>query len=510
MLMICLLLMLAASAEAQNRRSELASRARERGQLRVIARLVLPEEAEPGSAPGSPRRHAAIEVAQNALLAQLGDTRGRRVRRLRRFPLLALDATPAVLAALEDSPWVAALEEDRLLSPTLTQSVPLIEADIPESYAVDGRGVAIAVLDTGVDLDHGFLEGAVVGEACFSAGGDCPNGEISQLGSGAGVHCTYADGCDHGTHVAGIALGAGSAFSGVAPGASLVSVGVFSRATGVDCAGEGENPCALAYVSDIVEGIGFVLDVAESLNVAVVNVSIGGGRWFDQATCDLDNPSLATAIAALRAAGIAPVVSAGNDGYTDSTGVPACITGALSVGATDDTDAIASFSNSASSLSLLAPGVGIESSVPSVAPALVFESWSGTSMAAPHVSGAWAILKQYQPLLDADRTLALLQDTGLPLTDTNGVTTPRIRVWPAVLAAPVGPECSDSFDNDEDGWIDYPDDPECAEPSQTDESRAPGTANPPLSCGLGAELVLALAPLLWLRRRRRGGVGTAD
>jgi subtilisin family serine protease len=79
----------------------------------------------------------------------------------------------------------------------------------------------VAVLDTGVDKTHPFLSGKVVEEACYSAGGNCPNGATSEVGSGAGVQCTYAAAaCRHGTHVAGIAAGQGSSFSGVARGSA--------------------------------------------------------------------------------------------------------------------------------------------------------------------------------------------------------------------------------------------------------------------------------------------------
>jgi len=127
----------------------------------------------------------------------------------------------------------------------------------------------------------------------------------------------------------------------------------------------------------------------------------------------------------LRAVGIATVIAAGNSGFTNALGTPACISTAISVGATDKTDGIATFSNSASFLSLLAPGVSINSSIPGNA----YGVKSGTSMATPHVAGVFAILKQAWPTASVDEILSALQTTGMNLTDPrNTITIPRIDV----------------------------------------------------------------------------------
>jgi subtilisin family serine protease len=93
--------------------------------------------------------------------------------------------------------------------------------------------------------------------------------------------------------------------------------------------------------------------------------------------------------------------------------VPACISSAISVAATTDSDQVASFSNVADFLDLLAPGSSITSSVPGGGLA----SWNGTSMAAPHVAGAWAVLKQKAPEMDVSSILEALRDTGAQLDD---------------------------------------------------------------------------------------------
>jgi hypothetical protein len=164
-------------------------------------------------------------------------------------------------------------------------------------------------------------------------------------------------------------------------------------------------------------------------------MSIGGGEYSSQAECDADHPAEKAAIDQLRSVGIAVVVSAGNEGVADALGSPGCISSAVSVGSTTKSDGISIFSNSAPFLSLLAPGSSITSSLPGGD----FGIKSGTSMAAPHVTGAWAILKQKNGAASVDQVLDALQSTGLPLEDPiSFVTTPRIQIAQALDALPGG------------------------------------------------------------------------
>jgi hypothetical protein len=131
----------------------------------------------------------------------------------------------------------------------------------------------------------------------------------------------------------------------------------------------------------------------------------------------------------LRAANIATVVASGNSSFIDGIGMPACISSAISVGSTTKDDVVSEFSNGASFLSLLAPGSAILSSTPDNGLGLKY----GTSMAAPHVAGAFALLRQAQPAATVSDILAVLQNTGVPITDwRNGIPTPRIDVQAAV------------------------------------------------------------------------------
>jgi len=164
----------------------------------------------------------AIANAQQGLIAALVGTRHKVISRSSIGPFLSLEVGPDALAVLEHSQLVKDVYlEEALVRPQLSESVPHIGGNQAWVGGFDGTGQVVVVIDTGVDGNHPFLTGKVFAEACFSSGGNCPNGETSQTGSGAGVHCTYAPdplNCWHGTHVAGIVAGQGTAFSGVARG----------------------------------------------------------------------------------------------------------------------------------------------------------------------------------------------------------------------------------------------------------------------------------------------------
>jgi subtilisin len=410
--------------------------------VRVIVRLGVQTRSEgtlnTPQAVGAQRQ--AIASAQTFLLAELTRTGHRMIRRFQTIPFIVLEVEAGALAVLERSSLVIGVAEDRLDAPLLPQSGPLVEADQAWAAGFDGTGWAVAILDTGVDNVHPFLSGKVLEEACFSASGGCPDGSTTQIGPGAGVPCTYAvSGCRHGTHVAGIAAGQGDSFSGVANGASLIAIQVFSRFTGAPCAGQGEDPCALSFVSDQIAGLEHVFGLGASLQIASANMSLGGGRFTNQESCDAANAARKAAIDNLRSLEIATAVASGNDGFIDAMSAPACISTAVSVGSTTKTDSISFFSNSVSFLSLLAPGSSIFSSFPNAE----FGFLSGTSMATPHVAGAWAILKQSSPAATVSAVLDALQTTGLPITDPrNGVPLSRIRILEALdsLGGPITPE----------------------------------------------------------------------
>jgi subtilisin len=380
-------------------------------------------------------QRAEIGERLRAVMSRLPAVAVARGRAFTTIPFFAAEVDAVTLLQLEQDPDVVSIEEDVAVPPTLEQSTAIVGATTAWSAGFTGSGWAVAILDTGVDKSHSFMGGRVVSEACYSNGGGggegqtslCPGGAASSTASGSGVNCTGYNACAHGTHVAGIAAGAGSSFNGVAPAAGVIAIQVFTGfpAEHSLCGGA---PCALSFTSDQIAGLERVLALRTTLNIAAVNMSLGGGRFTDQPTCDAANTARKAIIDSLRSAGIATVIASGNDGFADALSSPGCISSAVSVASTTKLDEVSSFSNAASFLSLLAPGSQITSSVPGG-----FSSFNGTSMAAPHVAGAWALVKQRKPWASVTEILTALRDTGVPVIDPlSGLTFPRIRVDQAI------------------------------------------------------------------------------
>ena len=370
-------------------------------------------------------QRAAIDSARQDVVEAVSGAPHEVVHRYETVPYVALELSPAALTQLQQSGEAATLQEDTADLPSLAGSTPLVESTEARTLGRQGAGQHVAVLDTGIAKTHPFLAGKVVSEACFSANADCPGGVTSSTAVDSGVNCTYAvSGCRHGTHVAGIVAGKSAAFNGVAPEAKLISINVFSRFSGPDCAGAGENPCTKSFVSDQIKGLDRVFVLRNTFRIASVNMSLGGGKHL--VNCDTD--SRKAVIDNLRSAGIATVIASGNDAFADGVGAPSCISSAITVGSSTKTDTVSAFSNSSPLVELLAPGSAINSSVPGGG----FAVFDGTSMATPHVAGAWAVMRQVSTGASVPTILGHLQSTGRPLTDPdNGVVKPRIRVLTA-------------------------------------------------------------------------------
>ena len=222
--------------------------AEEQGELRVIVQLNIPPAAQGALAAAFQAwaHRNSIADAQHKLGNQLASPQSAVVRNFKNLPLSVLIVTAADLAALASNPLVASVQQDVPDPVTLDGSIPLIGANNAWSSGYTGSGQVVAILDTGVDSSHEFLTGKVVAEACFSsddAGSSttslCPGGSDSEIGVGAAANCALAiSGCDHGTHVAGIAAGTGASFSGVAKGADIIAVQVFTKFNNdADCGG---------------------------------------------------------------------------------------------------------------------------------------------------------------------------------------------------------------------------------------------------------------------------------
>jgi hypothetical protein len=406
----------------------LLAKVQKAGSVRVIVRLNTSFQPE-GNLSGPTAvagQKARIASAQTRLQQEVSKHNVRDIKRFKHIPYSAMAVDPDALDALIANPLVVSIEEDKLVPATLTQSVPLIKADQAWNLGYTGSGWTVAILDSGVDKTHSFFPaGKVVAEACFSTtdAGEhaetvCPNGQSSQTGAGAGIQCGGANGtdiagCQHGTHVAGIAAGKSATINGVAKEANIIAIQVFSKITDTaSCSSGGlTSPCALSYTSDQNLALEHVYSLRNTYNIAAVNMSIGGGQYFS--ACDASHSSTKAIIDNLRSAGIATVISSGNEGYKNSVSSPACISSAVSVGATTKVNVEAVYSNyHPVMLSLFAPGSAINSSIPGGG----WDSWDGTSMAAPHVAGAWAIVKQKWSTASVANMLKGFQDTGVSVT----------------------------------------------------------------------------------------------
>ncbi|MEU6714847.1 S8 family serine peptidase [Nonomuraea sp. NPDC046802] len=268
---------------------------------------------------------------------------------------------------------------DRKVKSALEQSVPQIGA--PEAWAAgfDGTGTTVAVLDTGVDATHPELAGKVADRRDFTdedTAGD-PNG--------------------HGTHVAGTIAGSGSADGGkgVAPGAKLLDGRVL-------------NADGFGSESGIIDAMEWA---AGEKRAEVVNMSLGA---------PYSGGPLTTAVGELtRQYGTLFVVAAGNRACERCVFAPGDAPEALTVGAVDKQDALADFSSKgpvagmAVKPDVTAPGVDIKAARSGGGHLVA----SGTSMAAPHVAGATALLRQARPGVSGGEVKSLLMGTARPGRD---------------------------------------------------------------------------------------------
>lgn len=333
------------------------------------------------------------------------------------LPYVALGVDMTALSALEASARATGIELAQEAEVELNNTTHIIQADTTWAAGAEGNGWYVAILDTGIRASHQAFQSKTVLQACFSAPGQCPNGTGTDTTSpNAAAHFEPPYDSDHGTHVAGIAAGddpLGPVFyDGVARGANIIAVQVFRRLD--DC--DANTPhCTRTSSADYTRAMDWLYTLRFTYRIAAVNLSLGGGRNYDQADCDAWSSTANAAAANLVSVGIAVVAASGNDGYCDSIATPACTSNFIAVGATTDDDYEASFSNYHSTmLDLYAPGVDVRAPIGSGDND--YGDKSGTSMAAPHVTGAIALMRQVAPRVSVSEIVSALQVSGASIT----------------------------------------------------------------------------------------------
>ncbi|MBY0509452.1 MAG: S8 family serine peptidase, partial [Rhodospirillaceae bacterium] len=389
-----------------------------------------------------PRQRAAVAAALENVQPSLRAARIQAYKTFRTLPLVATTVNREQLLSLMTSSDVASVSlvqrERKLDTPKALEAAQLTTSvasiDVLDAWArgFDGTGYAIAVIDDGFNVAHPMLTGKNTGDACFGSDfgtttrNNCPSGVSPQIGAGAASKCPAGvDRCNHGTHVASIAVGNDGVNFGVARGAKLVPIDVFSTETDSAVCDPDPAPCQLTDSLAVLDALDYVNEHAADLKIAAVNLSLGGSAR--DGYCDEDPRK--GVIDMLRQKGIAVAASAGNEGLTGKITAPACISTAMAVGATDDGTTVASFSNFSSVLDFMAPGVAVRAA--SNPTGLV--SRSGTSMAAPHLAGAWAVLRSAFPAGALEQMESALKDTGTAVTRAaSRVSVPKIQVGNAI------------------------------------------------------------------------------
>ncbi len=385
----------------------------------------------------------AIARLQSAVIASLG-TDLEVTHRYHGVPALAGRIRGAALERLAGDSDVSLVRTNGGLSGQLLEAVPAVGVDrLRKIQMLTGKGVRVAVLDSGIDIDHPDFEGAVVAQRCFASGA-CAPWLTNESANGD-------DDNGHGTTGAGpIASRGVRSPAGFAPEAELISVKV-------------TNAQNRGTEASIIAGFEWLSDNMEVLGVDVVYAGIGTDALFETtAACDRATSDVLSAMNELTAAGVIIVAPSGNQSSTTELPAPACNTGIVAVGSTYDADVgtqpasgktyleqlgekyadcsdattsagqIACYSNTPQRVDMVAPGGPIVTTLLNGGSGTLW----GTSQAAAAVAGVAAILKQCNPGLTSAEFKRIIAQTGEPRLDPrSGRMFPFIRAVEAARVA---------------------------------------------------------------------------
>lgn len=353
-----------------------------------------------------------------------------------RLPIAGALLDEGAVATLAKDGRVRSLWLDRPIRWDLAESVPLVGAPLVwETFGSTGRGVTVAVFDTGIDTQHPDLTSRVANTVrAFGITYDQPNFVEAPVMTDVNIH---------GTHVAGIIAGTGAAsdrtYRGVAPGARLLAVAALDS--------------AVPTIFHAITSYGWILENQEQYGIRVVANSWG----MDQGGHPLPENPVNVATLALYEAGLVVVFSAGNDGPNPNTmGTIKNVPWVISVAAGTKSRGLISFSSrGVPGDALLEPDVTAPGYLIYAARALsptavsplgavaneknpaytpFYWALSGTSMASPHVSGAVALMLEANPDLSPDQVIDIVKQSADPMVNaTTGETMPAWEVGSGYL-----------------------------------------------------------------------------
>jgi serine protease AprX len=343
---------------------------------------------------------------------------GVKTKRFTALPMAAIQGTKAQIPGLLGLPGLRSVYYNRPLNYFLDESVPLIGADrARDELGYTGKGITIAVIDSGIDATHPDLlfgtkvvQNVKLAPDLFGTGPLVLEG-LSNTDTTSG----------HGTHVASTAAGTGDAlggkYRGVAVGSNLVGVG----------AGEA------LFVLTALEGFDWVLQNRTKYGIRVISNSWGTTGGFSP------NDPINVASKMARDAGLVVVFAAGNDGPDQNTLNPYCVAAWVICVAAGQKDGHTPADFSSRGIpgdavyhpTITAPGVDIAAARATTgivintffavdlinlgADAVYYAAASGTSMAAPHVSGTVALMLEANPVLTPDQVKSALEVTATPM-----------------------------------------------------------------------------------------------